>query len=154
MSLISSIPGVFLCLSFLLVWLSWLLQPQLLACCSSAQTRCPDLITAKNRDPTYISSSDQSQVSLYLSFSPLTVCGDICDNSMCLSAISCLELFCFLIVQKNSSPSLEHPNIFFYTNISLPVHPPLTPFCRSNYFLTAAMFHTASSKHSGFFFCL
>lgn len=42
--------------------------------------------------------------------------------------------------------SLEHPNIFFYTNISLLVLTPLTSFCRSHYFLTAGIFCTASSK--------
>lgn len=73
---------IFLCLSFLLAWLSWLLQPQLFACCSFAQTPCPDLITAKNRDPTHISTSDHSQVSLYLISShlhSLYICGEICD---------------------------------------------------------------------------
>lgn len=110
MSLICSISGCFLCLSFLLVWLSQLLQPQLFACCSFAQTRCPDLITAKNRDPTYISTSAHSQVSLYLSFShlhSLYICGDISDNSTCLSAISCLELFCFLL-SRTSKYLLSH----------------------------------------------
>lgn len=85
---------------FLLVRLSQLLQIYLLGCCSFAQTYCPDLIAANNRDPTYISASALPSLYLHQFFtSPQS------DIYMCLSDISYLELFCFLVMQEPISSS-------------------------------------------------